>query len=114
MGFCSKASSVLQIVGYVLLIFKIVVPLIIIILGSVDFGSAVVAGEDKAIKESALKLLKRFLVGIIIFLLPTLVRIIYYSINTKVDQELKTETEVCIDCLTKPSECKQSERIIFK
>ena len=114
MGFCSKASSVLQIVGYALLIVKIVVPLLIIILGSIDFGSAVLAGEDKAIKESAFKLLKRVLIAIVIFLLPTIVRIIYYGVNNKVDQELKTETEVCIDCLTKPGECKQSERKILK
>ena len=114
MGFCTKASSVLQIIGYVILIVKIVIPLIIIILGSIDLGGAVIAGEDKAIKDNAYKLLKRLLIAIVIFLLPTIVRVIYFSLNTKADEELRNETTVCIDCLTKPGECQKSEREILK
>ena len=44
-GFCTKSGSLMQIVGYVILIFKIVVPLLIIILASIDLAKAVTSGE---------------------------------------------------------------------
>ena len=108
-GFCVKASSVIQIVGYVLLVIKIVIPLIIIILASIDFGSAALAGEEKVIKEKAFTLLKRILVGIAIFLLPTIVRVLYFGIydmnHDKFDNTIRDDSSNCIDCLTNPGGC---------
>ena len=40
---CDKMSSVVQIVGYILLIIKIAMPLVIIFYGILDFGKAVIA-----------------------------------------------------------------------
>ena len=49
--FCSNSKQLLQFVGYVLLIFKVAIPLIIIILGALDFGKAVVASKDEEINK---------------------------------------------------------------
>ena len=68
-SFCFKSANIWQIVGYIFLIIKVIVPVIIIILGSLDFGQAVISGDDKALKEKGERLIKRIVIGIVIFLI---------------------------------------------
>ena len=113
--FCTRSSSVLQILGYFIFIVKIVLPLIIIILGSIDVSKAVLSGDEKDIKTSVGILVKRLLIGIAVFLLPSIVRVIFYGIyDLKSEDSVKNEANICIDCLTNPSSCQKSERVIFK
>lgn len=51
---------------------KIVIPVLIIVLGIVDFLKVVFSGEDKDMKASGTRFLKRIIVGIIFILLPAL------------------------------------------
>ena len=108
-GFCEKAAPIMQIAGIFFFIAKIVIPLIIIILASIELGSAAVSGEEKTIKEKATVLLKRSLIGIAIFLLPTFVRLIYFGIfnadRSNVDGTVEADSTRCIDCLTSPFDC---------
>ena len=114
-GFCSKSSSVLLILGKVLFIAKIVIPIIIIILGTIDVSKAVISGDEKDIKQSAGVLVRRILIGIAIFLLPSLVRVVFYGIyDLRNEKAAESEASICIDCLTNPKDCKKSEREIFK
>ena len=115
-GFCTKSGSLMQIVGYVILIFKIVVPLLIIILASIDLAKAVTSGEEKDIKENAMKLLKRLLIGLAIFFLPSIVRVIYFSLTRDTgDSGFKNDASNCIVCVTSPSKCDTTyEREILK
>lgn len=59
--------------GQVLNIIKILVPIIIVIMGSVDLVKAVVASKEDEIKKGYSILIKRLIVGIIIFFIPGLV-----------------------------------------
>ena len=40
--------KVFQVIGYILIILKILVPIIIIILGIIEFGKAALSGDEKA------------------------------------------------------------------
>ena len=51
-NFCSEASGILQLVGWILTVFKIAIPLLIIVYGIFDFGKAVTAAKDDEIKKS--------------------------------------------------------------
>ena len=106
-NFCTKSGSVLQIVGYVLLVLKIVVPVIIIVLASIDMSKAVVSGEDKAVKEQSWRLIKRIILGVVIFLIPTIVKLVFFSISYFSDN-MKTEFNNCVACLTSPKSCDTS------
>ena len=106
-NFCYRSASIMQIIGYVLFVVKIVVPLVIIVLASIDMTKAVTAGDDKAIKEQGIKLLKRLILGISIFLLPTIVRIVFNTIGNFTG-EMKKDYNMCVYCLTKPGECDTS------
>ena len=39
-GFCSQTANIWQVLGYVVMIFKIVIPLLLIVFGMVDLGKA--------------------------------------------------------------------------
>ncbi len=67
-----------KIIGKIISITKIVVPMILIVLGMIDFAKAIFAQDDKAISKAAMSLLKRFIAGIVVFFIPT---IIYAILN---------------------------------
>lgn len=60
-----------QVIGKIIFIIKILVPIILIVMGSIDFAKASLSGDDKAISQAAVTLGKRILTGLIIFFIPT-------------------------------------------
>ena len=73
MNFCYKTASIWQVVGYISFILKIVIPLIIIILGIVNLAKAVTSNDDKAVSKAAGTLIKKIVIGVVIFFIPTIV-----------------------------------------
>lgn len=102
---CSDLWQVWQIIGWVLMVFKIVIPIIIIIFGMIDLGKAVVASKDDEIKKSIKSLAMRAVAGIVIFFIPTLVATIFKLVDSF--QEVKGEYDVCASCVSKPGGCKE-------
>ena len=54
----------------------IAAPILLIIMGTVDFLGAVTASDEKAMKKAMNNLVKRFIICVIIFLLPLLVNFV--------------------------------------
>ena len=52
MNFCYKTASVWLFIGKLLFILKILIPIAIIVLGSIDLGKAVISSDDKSIKTA--------------------------------------------------------------
>ena len=63
--FCASTAKIWQLVGNVLLVFKIVIPILLIIWGMMDLGKAVVAAKDDEIKKATKSLAMRIIAGII-------------------------------------------------
>ena len=97
--FCADTKEIWSFVGVIVTIFKIVIPVIIIILGSVDLGKAVVASKEDDIKKSATILIKRIAVAIVIFFIPTIVRALFNLFSG--GSEAMKDASVCIECVTK-------------
>ena len=76
LSFCESSAEILQLVGKIINIIKIVIPIIIVVLAMLDLGKAVMAGEEKQIKEAQSNAVKRIIVGIIIMFVPTIVNLI--------------------------------------
>ena len=51
LSFCESSAEIWQLVGKIINIIKIVIPIIIVILAMLDLGKAVMAGEEKEIKD---------------------------------------------------------------
>lgn len=101
-NFCSKTKSVWVLVGKLLSVFKIVIPLLIIIFGMIDLGKAVVASKDDEIKKAAKSLMFRALAGILIFFIPTIVGFCF----TLADGfNADGDYTVCEQCITNPGGC---------
>ena len=71
--FCNSASGLLQYLGSAIFIFKVAIPIVIIVFGMMDFGKAVVAEKDEEIKKNAIKLGRRAIAGVIIFFIPSII-----------------------------------------
>ena len=104
-NFCHNARDILSLVGTFMTIFKIAIPVLLIVLGSVDLGKAVVASDDKAIKTATSVLVKRIIIGIIIFFIPTIVNVIFKLFTG--GEQAYNDANVCISCITGDSKgCK--------
>jgi fumarate reductase subunit D len=97
--FCSDTQPIWAFVGTIVKIFKIVIPILLIIFGSIDLGKAVVASDDKAIKSAATTLGKRAIAAVVIFFIPTIVGAIFNLFAGGKDS--MKEASVCVNCVTK-------------
>ena len=77
-----KALLVVFIIArFVLSLIRILVPIALIVLGSIDIGKAVIAGDEKKIKEAQKPFVKRIIAAVIVFLIPWLVDVVMNLID---------------------------------
>lgn len=107
--FCGKMSGMLKIIGYVLWIFKVAIPVIIVIYGIIDLGKAVTASKDDEIKKAMKQLMYRLAAGILIFFVPSLIMFVFELISDYNEIMTASEFEVCKTCVLKPGDCDTDE-----
>lgn len=105
-GFCADTANIWQLLGYVVTIIKIVIPLVLIILGMLDLGKAVISNDDKAINGAVTKLVKRFVAAIVMFFVPTIVSGVFGVISNINLNNKDEDVYVCVQCLTNVSSSK--------
>lgn len=80
--FCKgPVQGVFTTLGWVFFAVKIIIPIMLIIFGSIDVGKAVIASKDDEIKKSVKTLAVRAIAGIIIFFIPTILGFIVKMID---------------------------------
>lgn len=101
---CAKSGIVksFQLIGYLLTTIKIIVPIILIVLASVDLGKAIISSDDSAIKKAVNILLKRCAAGIIIFFVPT---IISFTVSLVTGSSELDKFADCSKCISNPGSC---------
>ena len=99
-GFCASTITIWQGLGYVLLIFKIVLPISLIVLGIITLGKAVISDDDKEVKKGIRGLITKFIIAVVIFFLPSIMNGIYPLI-TGFDM-VEKDYDVCMECFTHP------------
>lgn len=102
MKFCEGTASIWQLVGYALLILKIVIPIILIILGMIDFGKAAISSDDKMIKDAAVSFFKRAIAAIAIFFVPTIIQV-GFNLIAGISDTVKNDLDNCVACITNPN-----------
>ena len=98
-GFCTDTANIWNLLGYVVTVIKIVIPLILIVLGMVDLGKAVVSSDDKQISKSVSTLIKRFIAAVIVFFVPTIVSALFNALAIMNTTEWE-DYNVCVQCVT--------------
>ena len=102
---CSSDEGVkraLNIISTVISIVKWVAPLLIIVLGMVDFARASLSDDEQAINKATTSLIRRVISGIIIFLIPTIL-IVLLEFMEQISNNDKTY--VCIKCALNIDKC---------
>ena len=73
-------------------IIQIGIPILLIILGTVDLGKAVISSDDKEIKAATGRLVKRIAYAAVIFFMTTIVTLIMNIIATSSDSNVPSNT----------------------
>lgn len=107
LDFCAETKNIWILIGKVIRIVLIVIPIIIVLLGTFDLGKAVMAGEDKEIKEAQKMFIKRLVYGVIIFFIPYLVAGVYSLFDGMSTEGGDTNegTNLCWKCAIKGGKC---------
>lgn len=106
---CSSENTTLkvfQVIGYILFILKILVPIIIIVLGIIEFGKAALSGDEKANTTSFKTLMMRIITGVTIFFIPTILDFALSLVQGTKDAASKYDG--CTTCMLDPfsEDCK--------
>lgn len=102
-GFCSESAEIWRFAGRVVFILKILIPAILVIIGIIALGKAVISDDDKEIKTAVNKLIKKFIVAVVIFFVPTLIRALFAIVDGFGDGG--NDYITCINCIANPSGC---------
>ena len=62
-------------------VIQIGIPIVLIVLGTLDLGKAVISSDDKAVKEAQSKLIKRCIYAIILFFIVTLLNLVFSMVG---------------------------------
>ena len=99
-----------QITRTVYMILQIATPLIIILLGMIDLGKAVMAHKEDDIKKSQQTFVKRLLVGASVFLVFVLAKFVIGLVAPANDN---TDMWYCVVCFVSGDNCTTKEEVDF-
>ncbi len=73
---CYNLIPLIRVVVQLIKIFMIVIPIALIVFGTIDLGKAVIASDEKEVKAAQGRLIKRFIYAALIFFVPLLVGVV--------------------------------------
>ena len=73
---CGNLAPLLRLVGYVVTIFKIVIPLLLIVFGMLDVGKSVVAGKPDEVTKNLKSFAMRCVAAVLVFFIPSIVGVV--------------------------------------
>ncbi len=63
------------------------IPIILLLLGTIDLGKAVLSSEDKEVKAAQSRLIKRILYAVVIFFMTTIVSLVFNIVANYSDSD---------------------------
>jgi hypothetical protein len=101
---CNEVETikVLKTANVIITIFKFLVPLIIIVFGTIKFVSAITSQDDKSFMKELKNLGVRCLVGLLVFFVPTIIDAVLSFTN------YYSSTNECYKCVFNADECKET------
>lgn len=76
MDTCTDLAPVIKFLKGILTIIQFAIPILLIIMGTVDLGKAVMSSDDKEIKGATSKLIKRAIAAVAVFFVATIVSLL--------------------------------------
>lgn len=104
-NFCAQPNilKAFKIGGYALFVVKICVPILLMGLAVWDLFRAMISSDEKANKEAMNKLIRRVIISIVIFLIPTVLN--YALLLVDGADDTADRFTKCTSCLLDPGNC---------
>lgn len=78
----TELLNIMNLVKKILRLIQIIVPIALILFGTFDMAKAVIAGDEKKMKEAQKPFFKRIISAIIVFLIPFIVNLVMNLVTT--------------------------------
>lgn len=104
-NYCTGLRSTFVFIGHLVRLAKILIPIVVIIFGMLDFFKAVTGAKDDEIKKSAKSLLFRALAGVCIFFLPAIIDFIFGLVDGWSNSEYESGYQDCFKCVWNVGSC---------
>ncbi len=86
---CDTLSPFLSIVGYVVMIVKIVIPILLIVFGMLDVGKSVIASKPDEVTKNLKSFAMRCVAAVLIFFIPSIVSVLINAVaSTNSDKQV--------------------------
>jgi hypothetical protein len=95
---CKELSFVLKLVGLVVFAIKIVVPILLLFYGMLDFVNAVMLKKEDEVKGALNKLKSRAIAAVVVFCVVSVVNLLMNFIGSD-------EYKNCVTCINDPFDC---------
>ena len=95
-GFCETTKGIWSLVGTIVFWIQIVIPVIIILLGTIDLGKAVFSGDEKKVKEAQSTFIKRLIYGVAVFFVVVAVRLVFQALGSDGSSATAKECFACV------------------
>ena len=79
-------------------IIQIGIPILLILMGTIDLGKAVLSSDDKEIKAATGRLVKRAIAAVAVFFVATIVYLVMGMFGKTDKEDLKQESNSWWDC----------------
>lgn len=96
-NFCDKHGVLksMQILNRAIFVAKIIVPILLIVFGIIELSKAFISADDKAINSSVNSLIKKVVIALIVFFIPTIVKAVF----NQIDDYTNLNSNGCYVCL---------------
>ena len=86
---CDDLMPLIKLIQGVLAIIQFVIPVLLILLGTIDLGKAVISSDDKEVKAAQGRLIKRVIYAVAIFFIALLVQLVMGLVDTSTADDTK-------------------------
>jgi len=97
----NNIRTVLKMAGFVLLLAKLAVPLLIIGFGVMDLYKSVIDKDEKSLAKQTKRLIMRIVTGVLVFFIPTIIEAIF-NMSDRLNIIETDEYKMCSSCLFSP------------
>lgn len=102
MYFLYDCSTILPLVRLIrngiIPLIQVGIPIILIILGMLDLGKAVMASKEDEIKNAQKMLIKRAIYAVAIFFVVFIVQLVFGLLSSTEDKDITGNSETWVDC----------------
>lgn len=102
---CRDLAPLMKLLRSVLGIIQFVIPALLILLGAIDLGKAVISSDDKEVKAAQSRLIKRVIYAVAIFFIVLLVKLVMGLVSdSSVNTGSGTDSKSWISCWDDPDQ----------